>query len=139
MGECRQPLSRIPTYIKALDDANNKGVERTLVYRNLINGDNEEARRRHEEHARETRWLDTFFVDRISVVTPRGHFDRGDQKIERPWEDSAWVARVTALQRGFDDGKVRQRKVHQLSQKLADSSNRVSSERRRAGRSSPGT
>ena len=81
------------------------------VYTNVVNGDQDEARRRHEEHAREVRWLDTFFVDRISVVTPRGH-PNYDREVKRPWEDRAWVARVDTLQRAFDKGKARPQQVH---------------------------
>jgi hypothetical protein len=104
------------------------------VYRNLVNGDPDEARRRHEEHAREVRWLDTFFVDRISVVTPRGH-PSYDREAKRPWEDKAWVARVDTLQRAFDQGKARSQQVPKRSQNLAASPNGRSSERRSGARS----
>ena len=54
-----------------------------------------------KEHEREVRWLNTYFVDEITVVSPRG-FPNREETSKRPWDNPNWIKHVEKLQNGFD-------------------------------------
>ena len=60
-----------------------------------------EGERWYKEHEREVRWLNTYFVDEITVVSPRG-FPNREETSKRPWDNPNWIKHVEKLQNGFD-------------------------------------
>ena len=71
-----------------------------------------------QEHERGVGWLNTYFVDEITVVSPRG-FPNREETSKRPWDNPNWIKHVEKLQNGFD--RERANMAEQKQQSLRNS------------------